>query len=86
MIDEQVMIAEDRSMCEYSRINSVRTAWIDIDLCRLGFRMRMSPEAVKRNLGGCLTSASAHRGRLLSGIGRAGGFSLMTADTTTSRR
>lgn len=37
----------------------VRTAWVDIDLCRLGFRMPMSPEAVEKkyrrllNIGDC---------------------------------
>lgn len=37
----------------------VRTAWVNIDSCRLGFRMPMSPEAVEKkfrrllNLGDC---------------------------------
>ena len=37
----------------------VRTAWVDIDLCRLGFWMAMSPEAVEKkfrrllNIGDC---------------------------------
>jgi hypothetical protein len=37
----------------------VRTAWVDIDLCRLGNRAQMSPEAVEKkfrrllNLGDC---------------------------------
>jgi hypothetical protein len=37
----------------------VRTAWVDIDLCKLGFRLPMSPEAVEKkfrrllNIGDC---------------------------------
>ncbi len=53
-----VVVAEDRSMCV--RPNQVvRTAWVDIDLCRLSFRLPMSPEAVEKkyrrllNLGEC---------------------------------
>jgi hypothetical protein len=53
-----VVVAEDRSMC-VQRHQLVRTAWVDIDLCRLGFRMPMSPEAVEKkyrrllNIGDC---------------------------------
>jgi hypothetical protein len=53
-----VTVAEDRSMCVQPH-QLVRTAWIDIDLCRLGFRLPMSPEAVEKkfrrllNLGDC---------------------------------
>jgi hypothetical protein len=42
-----VTVAEDRSMCVQPH-QVVRTAWIDIDLCKLGFRLRMSPEAVEK--------------------------------------
>ena len=48
-----VMVAEDRSMCVHPN-QVVRTAWVDIDLCRLSFRAPMSPEAVERNIGGLL--------------------------------
>src|SRR5947207_3828177 len=53
-----VMVAEDRSMCVQPN-QVVRTAWVDIDLCRLSFRLPMSPEAVEKkyrrllNLGEC---------------------------------
>lgn len=53
-----VMVAEDRSMCVQPH-QVVRTAWIDIDLCKLGCRLPMSPEAVEKkfrrllNLGDC---------------------------------
>jgi hypothetical protein len=53
-----VVVAEDRSMCVQPH-QLVRTAWVDIDLCRLGFRMPMSPEAVEKkfrrllNIGEC---------------------------------
>ena len=53
-----VMVAEDRSMCVQPN-QVVRTAWVDIDLCRLSFRAPMSPEAVEKkyrrllNLGNC---------------------------------
>ena len=42
-----VMVAEDRSMC-VQPYQVVRTAWVDIDLCRLSFRLPMSPEAVEK--------------------------------------
>ena len=42
-----VTVAEDRSMCVQPH-QVVRTAWIDIDSCKLGFRLRMSPEAVEK--------------------------------------
>jgi hypothetical protein len=42
-----VTVAEDRSMCVQPD-QVVRTAWIDIDLCKLGFRLPMSPEAVEK--------------------------------------
>jgi hypothetical protein len=42
-----VMVAEDRSMCIQPH-QVVRTAWVDIDLCKLGFRLPMSPEAVEK--------------------------------------
>jgi hypothetical protein len=42
-----VMVAEDRSMCAQPN-QVVRTAWVDIDLCRLNFRLPMSPEAVEK--------------------------------------
>ena len=29
----------------------VRTTWIDIDQCKLGFRLLMSPEAVEKKFG-----------------------------------
>jgi hypothetical protein len=53
-----VMVSEDRSMCVQPH-QVVRTAWVDIDLCRLSFRLPMSPEAVEKkyrrllNLGQC---------------------------------
>jgi hypothetical protein len=53
-----VMVAEDRSMCVQPH-QVVRTAWVDIDLCKLGFRLPMSPEAVEKkfrkllNIGNC---------------------------------
>lgn len=53
-----VMVAEDRSMC-IQPYQVVRTAWVDIDLCKLGFRLPMSPEAVEKkfrrllNIGDC---------------------------------
>ena len=53
-----VMVPEDRSMCVQPN-QVVRTAWVDIDLCRLSFRAPMSPESVERkyrrllNLGDC---------------------------------
>ena len=41
-----VMVAEDCSMCvQPSQV--VRTAWADIDVCKLGWRVPMSPEAVE---------------------------------------
>ena len=52
------MVAEDRPMCVQPN-QVVRTAWVDIDLCRLNFRLPMSPEAVEKkyrrllNLGEC---------------------------------
>ena len=42
-----VMVPEDRSMCVQPR-QIVRTAWVDINLCRLSFRLPMSPEAVEK--------------------------------------
>jgi hypothetical protein len=42
-----VMVAEDRSMCVQPD-QIVRTAWVDIDLCKLGCRVPMSPEAVEK--------------------------------------
>jgi hypothetical protein len=42
-----VMVAEDRSMCVQPD-QIVRTAWIDIDRCKLGCRVPMSPEAVEK--------------------------------------
>jgi hypothetical protein len=42
-----VMVAEDRSMCVQPD-QIVRTAWIDVDLCKLGCRVPMSPEAVEK--------------------------------------
>jgi hypothetical protein len=53
-----VLVAEDRSMCVQPH-QVVQTAWVDIDLCKLGCRMPMSPEAVEKkfrrllNLGDC---------------------------------
>jgi hypothetical protein len=53
-----VTVAEGRSMCVQPN-QVVRTAWVDIDLCRLSFRLPMSPEAVEKkyrrllNLGEC---------------------------------
>jgi hypothetical protein len=53
-----VTVAEDRSMCVRPE-QTVQTAWVDIDLCSLGFRLPMSPEAVENkyrrllNLGDC---------------------------------
>ena len=53
-----VLVPEDRSMC-VQPYQVVQTAWLDIDLCRLGFRLPMSPEAVEKkfrrllNLGDC---------------------------------
>jgi hypothetical protein len=53
-----VIVAEDRTMCVQPH-QLVRTAWVDIDLCRLGFRVPMSPEAVEKkfrrllNIGEC---------------------------------
>ncbi|MFH5926432.1 hypothetical protein [Roseomonas sp. SXEYE001] len=53
-----VRVAEDRSLSVRPG-QIVRTAWVDIDLCRLGNRARMSPEAVEKkyrrllNLGDC---------------------------------
>jgi hypothetical protein len=42
-----VLVAEDRSMCVQPD-QVVRTAWVDIDLCKLVGRVRMSPEAVEK--------------------------------------
>src|ERR1700744_1104047 len=53
-----VVVAEDRSMC-IQPYQVVRTGWVDIDLCKLGFRRPMSPEAVEKkyrrllNIGDC---------------------------------
>jgi hypothetical protein len=53
-----VLVAEDRSMC-VQPYQVVQTAWVDIDLCKLAFRLPMSPEAVEKkfrrllNLGDC---------------------------------
>jgi hypothetical protein len=53
-----VMVAEDHSMCVQPH-QVVRTAWVDTDLCKLGFRLPMSPEAVEKkfrkllNIGDC---------------------------------
>lgn len=42
-----VLVAEDRSMCVQPD-QIVRTAWVDIDICKLGSRVPMSPEAVEK--------------------------------------
>ena len=42
-----VMVPEDRSMCVQPH-QIVRTAWVDINLCRLSFRLPLSPEAVEK--------------------------------------
>src|SRR5690242_6326972 len=42
-----IWVAEDRSMC-VQQYQVVETAWVDIDLCKLGSRSMMSPEAVER--------------------------------------
>jgi hypothetical protein len=42
-----VAVYEDRTM-SVQQDQVVRTAWIPIDLCRLGNRARMSPEAVEK--------------------------------------
>jgi hypothetical protein len=42
-----VAVYEERSML-VQRHQKVETAWIDIDLCRLGCRVPMSPEAVEK--------------------------------------
>ncbi len=53
-----VRVAEDRSMC-VQPYQVVQTAWVDVDLCKLGCRVPMSPEAVEKkfrrllNLGEC---------------------------------
>jgi hypothetical protein len=53
-----VRVAEDRSLAVHPG-QIVRTSWVDIDLCRLGNRAQMSPEAVEKkfrrllNLGDC---------------------------------
>jgi hypothetical protein len=53
-----VMVTENRSMC-VQPYQVVRTAWVDIDLCKLGSRLPMSPEAVEKkfrrlfNIGHC---------------------------------
>ena len=53
-----VIVAVDRSMC-VQPYQVVRTGWIDIDLCKLGCRVPMNPEAVEKkfrrllNLGEC---------------------------------
>jgi len=52
-----MMVPEDRSMCVQPH-QVVRTAWVDIDLCRLSFRLPMSPEAVERNIVACSISGS----------------------------
>jgi hypothetical protein len=44
-----VRVAEDRSMCVQPH-QVVRTAWVDIDLCKLGCRVPMSPDAVEKKL------------------------------------
>lgn len=41
-----VIIREDRSMCVQPN-QSVKVDWVDIDVCRMRCRDRMSPEAVK---------------------------------------
>jgi hypothetical protein len=53
-----VLVAEDRSMCVQPH-QVVHTAWVDIDQCRLGCRVPMSPDSVEKkyrrllNLGDC---------------------------------
>jgi hypothetical protein len=42
-----IWVAEDRSL-SVKPGQCVRTAWIDIDLCKLANRSRMSPEAVQK--------------------------------------
>lgn len=42
-----VKVAEDRSMCVQPN-QTVRTAWIDIDKCKLGSRTMINPEAVEK--------------------------------------
>ncbi len=42
-----VIVAEDRSLC-VRQDQFVKTAWVDIDKCRLGCRVQMSPEAVEK--------------------------------------
>ena len=43
----------------------VRTAWVDIDVCRLGFRRPMSPEAVEKKC--CRSRTRAGQGHLCFG-------------------
>jgi hypothetical protein len=57
-----VTVSEDRSMCVQPH-QVVRTAWIDIDLCKLGFRQPMSPEAVKKKIS---AAAQSRRRRALA--------------------
>lgn len=74
-----VMVAEDRSMC-IQPCQMVRTGWVDIDLCKLGFRHPMSPEAVEKkfrrllNIGDCapwpLVVGHWENGRFLVDDGR----------------
>ena len=78
-----VTVAEDRSMCVQPH-QVVRTAWIDIDSCKLGFRLRMNPEAVEKKFRRLLNLERARPGRRSSGTGRANGSLSMTVGTTTS--
>jgi hypothetical protein len=43
----------------------VRTAWVDIDVCRLGFRLPMSPEGVEKKC--CRSRTRAGQGHLCFG-------------------
>jgi hypothetical protein len=79
------VVAEDRSMCVQPN-QVVRTAWVDIDLSRLNFRVPMSPEAVEKKYRRLLSLGECARGRPSSGIGKTGGWSSATGAPITLPR
>jgi hypothetical protein len=73
-----VVVAEDRSMCVQPN-QVVRTAWVDIDLCRLSFRVPMGPEAVEKNTGVWLNLGECAPWPPIVGTGKTGGSSIAKA-------
>jgi hypothetical protein len=59
----------------------VRTAWVDMDLCKLSFRLPMSPEAAEKKYRRLLNLGQCAPWPPWWGIGKMGGLSSVTAGT-----